>query len=286
MFKSCFFYLFLMFLFATRPQASEPQLHVLTTIKPLQLIAIAILDDQQKVDVLLAPQMSPHDYQLRPSDRIKLEQADVVFWIGPSMEVFLTPVLSSLPKHTKIISLQAKEAEVNDPHLWMDPILAAVIGHKMADALGTLAPAQNRTLQENAARLEEKLLIEDKRLREQFATLKNPRGYIVAHDAYSRFEARYDLKHLTAVTDNADLPPSAQHIAQLDALLKTEKAKCIMREPYGTPRVLKPLLKDDLLRKLHVVAIDSMAADVSPTKNGIVEFYRALGASMLACIQP
>jgi zinc transport system substrate-binding protein len=288
MFKSCLFYVFLMFAFATRIYAGEAQLHALTSIKPLQLIAIAIVGDPQKVDVLLAPQMSPHDYQLRPSDRIKLERADVIFWIGPSMEVFLTPVLSSLPKRIKIISLQTAETEAGDPHLWMDPLLAAAIGHKMADVLGTLAPTQNRMLQENATRLEKKLLAEDKRLRAQFNMLKNPRGYIVAHDAYSRFEARYDLTHVAAVTGSADLPPSAQHIAQIDALLKTEKAECIMREPYGIPRVLKPLLKDNLLKdkKLRVVTIDAMAVDISPTENGTVDFYRALGASMLECIQP
>jgi len=271
-----------MLLLSGRLCASEPQLRVLTTIKPLQMIAAEIVGDAQQVDVLLDPRMSPHDYQLRPSDRSKLERADVVFWLGPALETFLQPVLSSLPPRTKVIPLQAGTAVTGDPHLWMDPLLAAAIGHKMADALGVLVPTYSAALHANAARLEQSLIVEDKLLRQQFEEIKSPAGYLVAHDAYSRFEARYGLNHLAALTDIADLPPSARHIEQIDSLLKAGKISCVMREPVAPPRVLTTLLKG---RQLRVAIIDSMAAKV-PLRAGVVEFYRQIGASMLACLEP
>jgi zinc transport system substrate-binding protein len=270
-----------MLLVSGRLCASEPQLRVLTTVKPLQLIAAEITGDAQQVDVLLDPRMSPHDYQLRPSDRSKLERADVIFWVGPALEIFLQPVLSSLPQRIKIVSLQQETAAVGDPHLWMDPLLAAAIGRKMADVLGVLAPTRSEVLHANAARLEEALVAENKRLHQQFENIKSPAGYLVAHDAYGRFEARYNLKHLAALTDMADLPPSAQHIAQINTLLEEGEISCVMREPFAPPRVLLTLLKD---RQLRVAIIDSMAADV-PLRAGIVEFYRQLGASMQACLE-
>ena len=46
--------------------AAEAPLRVLTSIKPLQLVALAVGGDAIQTEVLLDPQFSPHDYQLRP----------------------------------------------------------------------------------------------------------------------------------------------------------------------------------------------------------------------------
>jgi zinc transport system substrate-binding protein len=262
--------------------ANETPLRVLTTVKPLQLIAATVLGDPQQVELLLDPRMSPHDYQLRPSDRAKLDRADVVFWIGPTLERFLVPVLSSLPKQTKVVSLQAATAEVSDPHIWMDPLIAAAIANQMADILGARAPRHSALWHANAERLESALIAEDQRLRQQLSSIQTPRGYLVVHDAYARFETRYGLQHRAALTNNADLPPSAQHIANIQKLLDAGDISCVMQEAAMPPKVLQTLLKD---RQLRVQTIDSLGLEVS-LEEGIVGFYRKLGESMRECLQP
>lgn len=263
--------------------AADSRPRIVTTIKPLQLLAMAVVGDTEGVDVLLDPRMSPHDYQLRPSDRRKLDRADIVFWVGPDMEVFMVPVLSSLSDRIRIISLQRETGVVGDPHVWMDPLVAASMGYKMADALAKLAPAHGKEWRENAARLEALLIAEDKHLREQIASIGQPRGYMVAHDAYGRFESRYGLRHRAALTDNADLPPSAQHIAKIEAALNTGEISCILSEPAARPKVLQMLLKN---RSVRVEVIDAMALDIPPGSRGIVDFYSRLGASMQNCLRP
>jgi zinc transport system substrate-binding protein len=267
---------------STGSRAADARLHIVTTIKPLQLLVNAIVGDDQPVDVLLDPSMSPHDYQLRPSERRKLDRADVVFWIGPNMETFMMPVLSALDRRVTIVTLQDK-ADAGDPHLWMDPVLAAAMGHRIADALEKLAPTSDRRWQANANRLQERLLAEDKHLREQIAANGRPRGYLVAHDAYSRFEARYGLSHRAALTDSSDMPPSAQHIARIEAALRAGEISCVMREPAATPKLLRTLLQG---REVRVEVIDAMALEVSPGVDAIVDFYRRLGAAVSRCLQP
>ncbi len=66
---------------------------VLTSIKPLQLIAAAVQDGVGTPDVLLASGASPHHYSLRPSDLRRVKEADLVYWIGPDLESFLPTVL-------------------------------------------------------------------------------------------------------------------------------------------------------------------------------------------------
>jgi zinc transport system substrate-binding protein len=262
--------------------AAEERLQIVATIKPLQLLVMAIAGEAQAVDVLLDPRMSPHDYQLRPSDRRKLDRADIVFWIGPAMETFMVPVLSALDRRVAIVALQ-DETAAGDPHLWMDPVLAAAMGHRIADALEKLAPTGDQRWRSNAVRLEGLLLAEDKRLREQLGGIARPRGYLVAHDAYGRFEARYGLRHLAALTDSSDLPPSAQHIAQIESSLAAGRISCALREPEAPPKLLKTLLQG---RPVRVEVIDSMALEIPAEGDAIVAFYRRMGAAISRCLQP
>nr|WP_254621404.1 zinc ABC transporter substrate-binding protein [Stutzerimonas stutzeri] len=72
---------------------AHAELKVLTSIKPLQLIAAAVQDGAGTPAVLLPPGASPHHYAMRPSDVRQIRSADLFYWIGPDMEGFLAPVL-------------------------------------------------------------------------------------------------------------------------------------------------------------------------------------------------
>jgi len=82
--------LLLLSVFAVSTQA---EVKLLTSIKPLQLIAAAVQDGAGTPDVLLPPGASPHHYSLRPSDVRRLREADLFYWIGPDLESFLPRVL-------------------------------------------------------------------------------------------------------------------------------------------------------------------------------------------------
>ncbi|MCL5042672.1 MAG: zinc ABC transporter substrate-binding protein ZnuA [Gammaproteobacteria bacterium] len=72
--------------------ADQPR--VVTTIKPIQQIAAAVLDGVASADVLLPAGASPHAYALRPSDRRSLMAADRIYWVGPDLELFLQSLLA------------------------------------------------------------------------------------------------------------------------------------------------------------------------------------------------
>src|SRR5690606_41809470 len=66
---------------------------VVTTIKPLQLIAAAVLEDVAAPEVLLPPAASQHNYALRSSDRRLLAVAYRDHWVGPDLDRFLPRLL-------------------------------------------------------------------------------------------------------------------------------------------------------------------------------------------------
>jgi zinc transport system substrate-binding protein len=78
--------------------AALAEVRLLTSIKPLQLIAAAVQDGLGQPDVLLPPGASPHHYALRPSDVRRVREADLLYWIGPDLESFLPRVLAGRNK--------------------------------------------------------------------------------------------------------------------------------------------------------------------------------------------
>jgi zinc transport system substrate-binding protein len=73
----------------------QAEVRVLTSIKPLQLIAAAVQDGVGTPDVLLPASASAHHYSLRPSDVRRIREAELFYWIGPDLESFLPRPLSA-----------------------------------------------------------------------------------------------------------------------------------------------------------------------------------------------
>lgn len=79
------------------------QAAVLTSIRPLGFIASAIADGVTTTEVLLPDGASPHDYALKPSDIKRLREADLVVWVGPEMEAFLTKPVQQLENNKNLM---------------------------------------------------------------------------------------------------------------------------------------------------------------------------------------
>lgn len=74
---------------------------VVASLKPVGFIASAIADGVTETEVLLPDGASEHDYSLRPSDVKRLQNADLVVWVGPEMEAFMQKPVSKLPERSR-----------------------------------------------------------------------------------------------------------------------------------------------------------------------------------------
>lgn len=101
----------------TQLHAAEPP-HVVTSLKPLELLVRAVATDTTRVTTLVPAGASPHTYQIRPSERKALETADLIFWVGPEMETFLDRLLSGADFSGRTVALApgANEDAPGDGH--------------------------------------------------------------------------------------------------------------------------------------------------------------------------
>ncbi len=83
--------------------ASEPPA-VVVSIKPLHGLAAALMEGVGEPLLLLDGTASPHGYSLRPSEARALSEADLVFWVGPTLEAFLVQSLDSLADQATVVT--------------------------------------------------------------------------------------------------------------------------------------------------------------------------------------
>lgn len=79
---------------------------VVVSVKPIHSLVASIMKGVGEPSLIVEGAASPHTYTLKPSNARALENADLVFWVGPGLEAFLEKPLEALPKDAKVVELE------------------------------------------------------------------------------------------------------------------------------------------------------------------------------------
>lgn len=82
---------------------------VITSIKPIHSLVAGVMDGVGEPELLVKGAASPHTYTLRPSDAAMLQDAPLVFWVGPGLEPFLDQPLDTLSANARVVTLEQTE---------------------------------------------------------------------------------------------------------------------------------------------------------------------------------
>lgn len=285
--------------------SAQAEVKVLTSIKPLQLIAAAVQDGVAIPEVLLPPGASPHNYALRPSDVRKVQSVDLLYWIGPDMEGFLPRVLSGrtlpnvavqdlpgmkLRRFAEDSHSHAEEADEHDhdhrpgsldAHLWLSPVNARVIATKMAADLSATDPANAARYQSNLKAFDERLDALDARLKKRLADVQG-KPYFVFHEAFDYFEDAYGLKHVGVFSVAAEVQPGAQHVAAMRARLQEVGKTCVFSEPPLRPRLAETLVAG---LPVKLAELDALGGYTPATAQGYEQVLEKLGNDLAGCLE-
>ena len=285
---------------------AQADVKVLTSIKPLQLIAAAVQDGVGTPEVLLPPGASPHHYALRPSDVRKVQSVDLLYWIGPDMEGFLPRVLNgrSLPavavqelpglklRHFAEDSQSHTDDDGDehdhdhrpgtiDAHLWLSPINARVIAAKMAADLSAADPANAARYQSNLKGFNQRLDALDTRLKSRLAGIAG-KPYFVFHEAFDYFEDTYGLKHAGVFAVAAEVQPGAQHVAAMRTRLQVVGKTCVFSEPPLRPRLAETLVAG---LPVKLAELDALGGYTPATAQGYEQLLEKLGNDLAGCLE-
>ena len=121
-----------------------------------------------------------------------------------------------------------------DPHAWLDPENARVWLSAIAETLAELDPENADTYRANAeaGRAELAEVIAD--IEARLAPFSD-QPYIVFHDAYQYFEARFGLQGAGAISLGDASQPSAARIAEIQDAMADRGVVCVFSEPQFNP---------------------------------------------------
>ncbi|WP_435164140.1 zinc ABC transporter substrate-binding protein ZnuA [Candidatus Pelagibacter bacterium nBUS_25] len=85
--------------------SASAEIKVVTSIKPIHSLASYLMDGVGKPSLIVNGYASPHAFSMKPSHAKMLQNADIIFWVGESMENFLKKPLSSIAKKAEKIEL-------------------------------------------------------------------------------------------------------------------------------------------------------------------------------------
>ncbi|TKA93697.1 zinc ABC transporter substrate-binding protein ZnuA [Halopseudomonas bauzanensis] len=289
---------------------------VLTSVKPLQLIAAAVLDGIAEPEVLLPPTASPHNYALRPSDRRQIAAADRLYWVGPELERFLQNLLDTQSAARRLdqvpgLTLRsfdgAQHADNNhdhdhdhdhdhgthdhgdhqhapgslDPHIWLSAANASQIARWMAVDLAQLYPEHADRMQRNAAEFSQRLDQLQAQLQQRLQPLAG-KPYFVFHDAYGYLEDSVGLRPLGVFTLSMELQPGARHLHELRQQLAAAGPSCVFREPQFPAERLATLSAG---MPVHEAELDPMGTTVSASSGSYEQLLESLGSALADCLE-
>lgn len=296
--------------------ALPAQADVVASVKPVGFIAAAIADGVTPVQVLLPDGASEHDYALRPSDIKRLKSADLVVWVGPEMEAFMTKSAAALPaaKNVQMSDLpgvkplllkggEDEEEEEHEAHsghshgtadshdhhhhgeynmhLWMSPEISKKTAIAIHAKLLELMPQSKDKLDANLQHFEAELASADAKISKQLAPVKD-KGYFVFHDAYTYFEKHFGLTPLGHFTVNPEIQPGAQRLHQIRTQLVEQKATCVFAEPQFRPAVIEAVARGTTVRS---GTLDPLGTDITPGKDSYVTFLSQLSSQYASCLK-
>lgn len=245
---------------------------VVASIQPLHSLAAMVMDGLGTPALLVSGTASEHGYSLKPSDMRAIEAAKVAVIVDTGYETFLAkPLKARGSKITTIAMADLPGLTVYEPreggvweahahkkhdhdahghdhhdeldgHVWLDPRNAQLLLTALAEQLSELDPANAAAYQRNADTARTKLAALDVELKDKLAPLAG-KPFVVFHDAYQYFEARYGLTGAGSITVDPDRSPSAKRMAALKDKLVASKASCVFREPQFPAGVVDSLAK-------------------------------------------
>jgi len=294
--------------------ASQRPLSVVASIKPIYSLVAAVMGDIGTPELLLKAPSSAHHFTLKPSQARILQAADIVFWVGPTMEQPLTKALATLAPHaqtTPLINASGlmllefnndapahqkpgleqrddhdrhekhgdRDGHMINPHIWLDPQNAQVMLREISSRLGKADPENAKIYAANADQMSVRLAGLQADIARQLAPYSAAR-FLVLHDAHSYFERRFGLRNHGAITSEPDVMPTASRIKALRSELGTHQIDCIFAEPLLGQKAVDLIAEGS---KVRIGRLDPVASNLPAGVELYPDLLQSYATAMQAC---
>jgi len=281
------------------------QASIVTTIKPLGLIATEIANEVMFVDVLFPNNQIKHNNCLKPSDIKKIKQADLLIWLGPEIEYSLFKIISKLDKQNNIPLNALKEVnysilrednkklfknflitinktkKINNNYLWLSPKIALNLAKLIRHKLIQLVPSKKARINQNFKSFK-KTLIKIKTIINLKLLPFHEKKYFLLHNSHKYFEKCFGLIPTKILSLHSNIQLSINNIYKIRKQLIRQKKGCVFIESSCDDKIINFLIQDTNITKK---TIDLLGTQTTLKKNGYIDFLLKLSDQYFHCLK-
>jgi zinc/manganese transport system substrate-binding protein len=221
-----------------------------------------------EVESILPTNADAHDFEPRPEDIIKVEDAAAVFTHGLHLDEWANDLIENSGTDAQVLvvtdgieTLESDEEEFaeGDPHVWFDPTRAQQMVDNIAAGLSAVDSDGADSYQQRAIAYNSQLSTLDQEIKDRIALIpEDQRKIVTNHDALGYYADRYGLTVVGTVFPGSDTrsEPSAQEVVNLVDSIKQEGVKAVFAE-----NTVNPTLAEELANEAGVEIVDTLFTD-------------------------
>ncbi len=280
---------------------------VVSTIRPVNSLVAAVMDGVGLPTALVPSDESPAFFLLHDQDERALRQVDLIFWVGPSLETSLGRALADPEVGARIVELadtgglltfpprhggEWDQPPANrrppgegggpagaDGHLWLDADNAKLLVGRIASALTDVDFTNAEVYRMNAAALRKRIDVMDRELTQTLAPLRN-RPFLLLHDDFQYFEARYGLQGVGSIVVDADAL-SPDRLKDVAAKIARLHATCVIGDATTDNDQLRAIAD---AAHVKTARIDIYGADLKEGPELYFKAMKEIAAGFAACL--
>lgn len=248
------------------PNLEEDRLLIAASFYPLAEFATQVGGDRVEVFNLTPTGIEPHDFEPSPRDLAALYDAQALIYNGAGFEPWVERVAGDLEaagltlidasEGIELIKATGGHSHSNsndhdndydnehdndyDPHVWLDPTLAAQQIENILAYLVAVDPDHDQYYRQNAQNYQEALL----QLDEDFATgLVNcvKHEVVTSHNAFQYMADRYGFEVKSIAGLSPDEEPSPRRLAEIADFVRDHEVNYIFFETLVSPRLAETI---------------------------------------------
>jgi len=263
-----FFWSFGLFQSSDRKISSKGKTLVTTSIYPLYFFINFIGGDKVETINLTPVGLEPHDYDLKATDLMKIEQSKILFLNG-GIESWGDKIKNNLQgSKLKIVTVgeglfdqNMGDGEVKfDPHVWLSPRLAVEQARKITLSLISVDVGNKTTYENNL----EKIIQEFSTLDQQFKTglqTCERRDFVTSHASFGYLAKDYALKQISLAGLSPDEEPSPKKLAEVAKFASQNNIKFIFFENLVSPKLSETLASEINAKTLILDPIEGVSLE-------------------------
>lgn len=257
------------------------KLSVVASFYPLYEFAQRVGGERIAVRNLIPAGVEPHDFEPTPQDVAGLTRTRVLIYNGAGFEPWLEKLFHEFPPDVVTVNAtdglplvhgvqedgqegksqsSASGNAAYDPHVWLDPVLAAQQADRIIAGLAKADPDGLAVYQANGVRLKDDLNALHRRYAQALASCRL-RVFITSHAAFGYLARRYGLTQVSVSGLSPETEPSPARLKEIVQEARRTGTRVIYYETLVSPRVAQVIAQEVGARAAVLNPIEGLTVD-------------------------